>query len=193
MKLQMFCATAIAFAVWGCEGLLDEQAGETRDTNDGVADSQASYRVGVKMADNSDILKNVNLKIFYHSDSGIPTGVCVNGFEGPQEARYVKLENRGTGEWRIDPDSIEADGTYDRYQRADNAVPLDITLHWTKKRSDITTNNMGNATGRLERLTASLSNGTSYEYQNDADNKSGLAKGELSDTPTDSLFGDCPS
>ena len=186
MKLQMFCATAIAFAVWGCEGLLDEQSADTL-TSGGDASGQAIYRVGVNMADNSDILKNVNLNVYRDGD-GNPTCIGVHGF-GTQ-VYYVKLEHRGNGEWRINPSSNNADGNYDRYQRADNTVPLDITLHWTIARSEMKQDKMNAAmteakNSRLEYLSSKWGD-TSYEYQNDADGKSGITKGEL--LPNDALI-----
>ena len=110
----------------------------------------------------------------------------VDGFG--QQQYYVRLEKRGSGQWQI---GDQVGGNYDRYQRANSAVPLDITLHWTIERSDINKNALTNAHGRLEYLAANLSNTKLYEYHNDADGKSGFASGELLSSPNDIFDAGC--
>ena len=65
MKLQIFCATAITFTSWGCEGLLDEQAAGTLSQGSGEA-RLTTYLVGVTMADSTHKAntRDVNLGIY---------------------------------------------------------------------------------------------------------------------------------
>ncbi len=188
MKLRMFWATMIALAVGGCEGLMDDQTAGTLSQSSSDA-AATSYLVGVTMeSDAGGDSKTVTLNV-YRDGQGNPTCVGVEGFAAAGSAYYVKLEKRGSGEWKI---GEEVKGKYDRYQRADDTYVLDVTLHWTIQRGGMEADDMGadmtNAeNSRLEYLTASLNNTTLYKYQNDADDQSGLGSGSLEETnPSDS-------
>jgi len=190
MKLAVFCATAIAVTVGSCSGIFDEQNAATLSESSADA-SLASYLVGITMKDSKDSSKNVELSI-YRDSHGNPTCVGVSGF-GTQK-HYVQLKKHGSGEWKVDASDENAAGTYDRYLNAKSAQLLDITLHWTKERGDIKATAMSDAMtkaehSRLEYLSASLNNGTLYEYQHDVDGKSSLDIGTLADTtPSQSDF-----
>ena len=191
MKLAVFCITALAVTVWSCQGIFDEQKSATLSQSSDDA-SLDSYLVGITMKGGQNSSKNVELSI-YRDSLGNPTCVGVSGFDS--QVHYVQLKKHGSGEWKLSASSSsDADGTYDRYRNANSDQLLDIALHWTKERGDIKAMAMSDATtgaehSRLEYLSASLNSGTLYEYQHDADGKSGLATGTLADTtPSQSKF-----
>ena len=182
-------ALTIVLVLWGCEGLLDEQAASTlSDPNSGDANVMAAVLVGVEMKDSSDAGRKAHLRIQRDSD-GNPTCVDFRWVADANSTQYtVELEKRGEGEWRVKAESAAADATYDRYYQKSSAV-LNITLHWTKARGNLQADNMTNAQGRLEYLAASFNEGNQYEYQNDIDGKSSLTIGSLlKDTPNASVF-----
>ena len=182
MKLLVLLCV-IACSVYGCDNLFEEPTAATLSS--GGDASSLKYLVGVEMASSStDAAKTASLRI-HRDGTGNPTCVDVHGFGN--NIISVPLEKRGEGEWKID-NAIH--GTYGRYQKVStSAANLAITLHWTKKRSSISADNLrDNPTGRLEYLSASLNDGTQYEYQNDEDNKSGIAIGSSSTAPTDYVF-----
>ena len=116
MKLRVFYVTAIAFAVWGCEGLLDEQAGDAHTAGGNATMTTKTFNV---MLDNG---KAVNLVV--HFGNGIPTKVDVDNIT-------VELGNRGSGEWKIDAITTNsADITYDIYKNAASTAVTEVTLHW---------------------------------------------------------------
>ena len=174
MKLTF--VSMIAVTIWSCSGELEDQTTSTLSDPNAADAESASYLVGITMEmEGASSTKEVELIVY--RTGGSPTCVGVSGLGTTKN--YVPLKKSGTGEWKVGANEV---GTYDRYGNT-NSDDLDVTLHWTKTRKNLTMNDIS----LLEYFSVKQNNGL-YEYRHDADEKLGMTIGELSDTTPNNTF-----